>query len=204
MRNPAHPTRELLIATTVDMLDSRDVDHLNINEVLQVSGISKGSMYHHFTDFSDLINAALVRRFGRGVDTDIARINEGFANTSSAEQFLDVVEQLSVQIHTPERANARAERAAILARARQNDALCEALAAEQHRLTMSLADLIEEAQRRGWATKDVDPVATATFLQAFTLGQMVNDVLVKSTEFDSMDYSAWHSLVHRVITSLRA
>jgi AcrR family transcriptional regulator len=204
MRNPAHPTRELLIATTVDMLDSRDVDHLNINEVLQVSGISKGSMYHHFTDFNDLINAALVRRFGRGVDTDIARINEGFANTSSAEQFLDVVEQLSVQIHTPERANARAERAAILARARQNDALCEALAAEQHRLTMSLADLIEEAQRRGWATKDVDPVATATFLQAFTLGQMVNDVLVKSTEFDSMDYSAWHSLVHRVITSLRA
>jgi AcrR family transcriptional regulator len=204
MRNPAHPTRELLIATTVDMLDSRDVDHLNINEVLQVSGVSKGSMYHHFTDFNDLINTALVRRFSRGVDFDIAQIHEVIKTTSSAQELFDVVEQLSVQIHTPERAQARAERAAILARARQNDALCEALAAEQYRLTTSLAGLIGEAQRRGWVTEDVDPMATATFLQAFTLGQLVNDVLVKSTELPSMDYAAWHTLVHRMITALRA
>jgi AcrR family transcriptional regulator len=204
MRNPAHPTRELLIATTVDMLDSRDVDHLNINEVLHTSGISKGSMYHHFSDFNDLINTALVRRFSRGVEADIAQILQIITTATSAQDFFGLLERLSLQVHTPQRADVRAERAAILARARQNDALCEALAAEQYRLTTTLADLISTAQMRGWVTEDVDPIATATFFQAFTLGQLVNDVLVKSTELPSMDYTAWHTLVQRMITALRA
>ncbi len=203
MRNLAHPTRERLVDTTVQMLDSRDIDELNINEVLETSGISKGSMYHHFEDFDDLIDAALVRRFTRGVDSDIAQISNLLTANRTAAQFFSAIEEFTTQVHTPERSDRRVERAAVLSRAHQHEALRAALAREQYRLTTALADIIREAQERGWVVAEIDAVAFATFVQAFTLGQIVNDILVESAEETSMDFDAWHSLVHRVITSVR-
>lgn len=199
MRNPHHPTREKLIDTAVAMLDDRDVDQLNVNEVLEVSGISKGSMYHHFTDFDDLINTALVRRFSRGVDEDLAYLTEVITTTQTSQQFFAALDHLNEQVQTPKRADIRAERAMMLARARQHDDLLVALGAEQQRLTTAFADLFREAQSRGWFAADVDPVAFATFIQAFTLGQIINDVAP-----ESMDYSAWQSLIQQVLLSLRA
>lgn len=203
VRNPDHPTRERLIDATVQMLDSRDIDQLNVNEVLETSGISKGSMYHHFEDFNGLINAALVRRFTRGVDADIAQLSQLLVAKRTPAEFFSAIEEVTTQVHTLERRDRRAERAAVFSRAHQQEALRAALAREQYRLTTVLADIIRGAQERGWVVAEVDPVAFATFLQAFTLGQIVNDILVESLEGNSMDYGAWHTLVHRVITSVR-
>jgi AcrR family transcriptional regulator len=199
MRNPAHPTRERLIDTAVAMLDDRDVEQLNVNEVLEISGISKGSMYHHFTDFDDLINAALVRRFSRGVDADLVQLGAILTSSRSAKQLFAALDHVNEQVQSPKRADARAERAMMLARARQHDDLRAALGAEQARLTGAFADLFSDAQNKGWFARDVDPVAFATFVQAFTLGQIINDVVD-----ESMDYGAWQKIVHRVLISLRA
>lgn len=198
MRNPAHPTRERLIDTVVVMLDDRDVSQLNVNEVLDISGISKGSMYHHFADFDDLINAALVRRFSRGVDADLVHLGDILATTRTAKQFFTALDHFNEQIHTPKRADVRAERAAMLARARQHEELREALGVEQARLTSAFADLFREAQSKEWFSKDVDPTAFAVFIQAFTLGQIINDVTP-----ESMDYRAWQKLIRQVLHSLR-
>ena len=199
MRDPAHPTRERLIDTTVKMLDDRDVEQLNVNEVLEVSGISKGSMYHHFEDFDDLINAALVRRFSRNVDADLEQLGDILTSSRTAKQFFTALDHINEQVQSPKRADTRAERAMMLARARQHDDLRQALGAEQTRLTTAFADLISEAQNKGWFSRDVDPVAFATFIQAFTLGQIINDVVP-----ESMDYQAWQKLIHTVLISLRA
>lgn len=198
MRNPAHPTRERLIDTTVSMLDDRDIEQLNVNEVLEVSGISKGSMYHHFEDFDDLINAALVRRFARGVDEDLVQLGDILTSSRSAKQFFAALDHVNEQVQSPKRADVRAERAMMLARARQHDDLREALGVEQARLTSAFADLFAEAQNKGWFATDVDPVAFATFVQAYTLGQIINDVLP-----DSMNYAAWNHLIQRLLRSLR-
>ena len=199
MRNPAHPTRERLIDTAVAMLDDRDVEQLNVNEVLEISGISKGSMYHHFTDFDDLINAALVRRFSRGVDADLEQLGDILTSSKSAKQFFAALDHVNEQVQSPKRADTRAERAMMLARARQHDDLREALGAEQARLTSAFADLFTEAQNKGWFAKDVDPEAFAVFIQAFTLGQLINDVMP-----ETMDYDAWRKLIQRVLISLRS
>ena len=198
MRNPHHPTREKLIDTAVRMLDDRDVDQLNVNEVLETSGISKGSMYHHFEDFDDLINTALVRRFSRGVDEDLVQLTEILTTTRTANQFFAAIDHLNEQVQTPKRADARAERAMMLARAHQHDDLRIALGVEQQRLTTAFADLFCEAQNKGWFSAQVDPVAFATFIQAFTLGQIINDVVP-----ETMDYGAWRKLIHTVLISLR-
>jgi AcrR family transcriptional regulator len=198
VRSASHPTRERLIETTVAMLDDRDVDQLNVNEVLEISGISKGSMYHHFEDFDDLINVALVRRFSRGVDADLQDLTDIVTRTRTAKQLFAALDHLNEQVQTPKRADFRAERARMLSRAHQHPELREALGAEQARLTSAFADLIREGQARGWIAADIDPIAFGTFIQAFTLGQLINDVAP-----ESMDYREWHRLIHRVVQSLR-
>lgn len=199
MRNPSHPTRERLIDTAVKMLDDRDIDQLNVNEVLEVSGISKGSMYHHFEDFDDLINAALVRRFTRGVDQDLAQITDMLTSARTSKQFFDALDHLNEQVQSPKRVESRVERATMLARAHYHENFKAALGAEQERLTSAFADLFREAQSKGWFAADVDPVAFATFIQAFTLGQLINDMSTTS-----MDYDAWRGLIHNILRSLRA
>ena len=41
-----HPTKETLIATVVAMLDEKALEDIRSEDVLEVSGISKGSLYH--------------------------------------------------------------------------------------------------------------------------------------------------------------
>ena len=57
-----------MIETVVNLLQTQSVDEINSDQVLEISGISKGSMYHHFEDFSDLIEHAQVARFASFVD----------------------------------------------------------------------------------------------------------------------------------------
>jgi CDGSH-type Zn-finger protein len=67
-----HPTKEELIKycrwfcwilLTLDEITSENV--------LDISGISRGSLYHHFEDFSELLELAQVRRFASYVNKSI-------------------------------------------------------------------------------------------------------------------------------------
>jgi hypothetical protein len=60
-------------------------------------------------------------------------------------------------------------------------------------LTDALADLVREAQAKGWITADVSARGIAVFIQAYTLGQIVNDV----TD-DSVPYEEWTALIDHV------
>jgi len=46
----------------------------------------------------------------------------------------------------------------------------------QQELTDALTDLIREAQERGFYKKNLDPKAIAVFIQAYTLGKVIDDV----------------------------
>ena len=57
MVRPTHPTRVRLIDTMVEMLQTTPASAITTEAVLETSGISRSSLYHHFADFSDLIEA---------------------------------------------------------------------------------------------------------------------------------------------------
>lgn len=190
-----HPTRERLVTTLVSMLDENPPEKWHVDDVLLRSGISKGSMYYHFEDFSDLIEAALVRRFSQHVDAHIEWISTLLATADSRDTFFDGLHQLTVVTQGDDRAAIRLERARVLGMAAHNERLRAVLAHEQGRLTGALTDLVREAQAKGWLSIDVDPCAVAVFIQAYTLGQIVNDV----TD-DEMSRDAWVMLIDRIVT----
>jgi AcrR family transcriptional regulator len=189
-----HPTRERLLLTTVDLMDTENPEKVGVEMVLEKSGISKGSLYHHFEDFPALIEAALVYRFHRVVDNSIALISNTVAASTSREEFFAGMEKVTAVTHSREMTAIRFERARALGHAGASPRFKEALGIEQQRLTHAFADLVREAQSQGWVSLDLDPMATAVFIQAYTIGKLIDEVTA-----EPVDEQAWLKLIHRMV-----
>lgn len=174
-----HPTKQLLLETAVSLIDEFGPQGFTVDNLLDASKISKGSLYHHFEDFHDVIEQAQVSRFARFVDEDIQVLTALLTSAGSREELGQRFAQVVMSSAAPGRAEARADRASIVGLSRHSKKFADALAIEQQRLTDSLADVAREMQERGWINSDLDVVALATFVQAYSLGAVLNDVTEK-------------------------
>ena len=192
-----HPTKSHLIATTVSLIDEFGPQGFTVDQLLDNSKISKGSLYHHFEDFNDVIIAAQVERFAQYVEEDIAGVTQVLLAATSREDLLKRLDTVSLIAHSPERAKRRGDRMEILSSARHSEKMKLALGPVQARLTASFADLIREMQSRQWVTKEISPEAVAVFIQAYSLGLVVNDA-----SSDHIDMAKWHQLISHMLRTL--
>lgn len=189
-----HPTRAMFIDLAVAELEDHLPEEVTIGSILAASGLTKGALYHHFTDFAELIEAALVVRFTRYVDENIAALTAMAESVNSREEVLAAMAAVTAQTQDPGRKSIRFARAHVLTLASRNPRLADSLAAEQLRMTDALADLISVAQQRGWFNTDFDPRAGAVLIQAYTLGRIVDDITT-----EPVDSAAWEQLIGRLI-----
>lgn len=171
-----HPTKQKLIDTALELLKEHPAADITSEQVLQISGISSGSLYHHFRDFPDLIDHALVARFAKYVDRSIELITNALVSSRTKEEYRAAIHGVTVATQGEGALQIRSDRVEIMAQAVRRPALRELLAEEQQRLTGALADLVRESQHRGWAKETVDPNTVAVFIQAYTVGFLVNDL----------------------------
>jgi AcrR family transcriptional regulator len=168
------------------MLEQQHANDILVDNVLAASGISRGSLYHHFGDFSSLVEATLLRRFAENVESDVQAMESVTERASTKEEYWMHILKLSAETQIPERAQKRAERALIISMAAKDEKFGAALAIEQERLTAAMADTIGRAQIRGWVTPDIDRRAIAVFIQAYSLGRSVDDI--SSTQITQDDW----------------
>lgn len=190
-------TRDRLVRIVLDLSDTRPIDEIKVDEVLSESGISTGSLYHHFDDFSHLIETAMVARY-----IEMLRAGEMFIQSAldEAETFEDIKSRIAVisgmyaRLNTPE---TRFERARILARAERHERLRKALGEAQEEYTDSLAAMFERAQGEGgWINPELNPRALAVLVQAYTFGRLVDDITP-----NSMDQKDWIALIQEIFAS---
>lgn len=193
----SHPTKELLIETAVQLIDEFGPQGFTVDVLLEKSKISKGSLYHHFTDFGDVIEQAQVARFGRSVDEDAEQLVALLMSSTSLDDMFSKIHLLVSNATGESRAKVRLDRAAVIGGARHSEKFAQALSVEQQRLTDAFADLIHELQNRGWISQQVDPRAAGTFIQAYSLGYVLNDITASPISSD-----AWTQIVESVIRSL--
>ena len=193
-----HPTAVKLLDTVSAMLDGENPNEIFVDDVLLVSGVSRGSLYHHFGDYPSLVRATLLRRFSANVDADSQAMMAIAERATSKDDYWNRIRTLSAATQVPERAPVRAERARLISLAPSDAEFARALAAEQDRLTNSMGEAVAVAQRKGWVNVNLDPRAIATFLQAYSLGRAVDDVSEKR-----LDNQAWLSVIDTVIASLK-
>lgn len=194
MKRAQHPTRERLIEVTVELLGSKGPGEINVDEVLTASGISKGSLYHHFDDLADLVDEALAFRFAHYVDLSIASIVPILSSVHSREEIFAGIASITEATQSVDfRAN-RLERVQTVGRAARNPHLRELINAEQRRLNGALADLIREAQIQGWFSREFDAMSAAVLIQAYTLGRSLDDITDPH-----LDPKKWTDLIHRLV-----
>jgi AcrR family transcriptional regulator len=194
MPKTTHPTKSSLIECAADLLDKYRFDEITVEMVLDRSGISKGSLYHHFEDIYHLLEGAMIVRYARYVDTNIAALQSLLSTAKTGEEFYLGLSQLSAITQGEGMKRARQERALTIGRAITSPRMSVLLQAEQQRLTDALAQLIQDAQARKLCNAEIESHALAVLMQAWTLGKIVDDL-----SENPVDNDAYLALVNRVI-----
>jgi AcrR family transcriptional regulator len=199
MPRTIHPTKEKLIATMVSLMEEHALSNIQVDDVLRESNISKGSLYHHFENFEDLVESALIARFASSVDISIELVGHVVHDAKSAEEFVKKIIEVTTVTQGRERSKFRLERARVIGLSVNSPNLLRALEQEQDRLTIAMADIVREAQEKGWVSKAFDAKTIAVFIQAYTLGRVIDDVASNYQHIESDD---WNNVVNAAVKSL--
>lgn len=189
-----HPTRVALLDVTKKMIAEHGTDGFTVEMVLSESGISRGSLYHHFDDFPDLVESALIELNRTYVDGSIEVMARALGSATTKEEFLDGVRKVTEFQHSSERLKVRLDRVRMIALCFDSPTFRDKFGEAQADFVDALTDIVHDAQERGWARTDFDPKALATFMSAYNIGLTLNDV-----SSDPVSAETWNSLVRDVI-----
>ncbi len=192
-----HPTKQILIDTAVGLLDELPMEKVTSDLVLETSKISKGSLYHHFPDYGHLIDEAQAVRFARYVDESVSVIAGILLKATTLEEVRANLYQLTEATQSDLRSADRRNRIQLLGLATQRPNLQQLLGREQHRLTTGLADLIREAQERGWVRHEFDPAAISLLIQSYTLGLWLAEMTL-----EGVSNTGWIALINALIDTI--
>lgn len=177
MPQPIHPTKSRLIETTAEILETKFPEDIAVDEILDKSGISKGSLYHHFEDLGELLEAAQVQRYAAWVDRSIGLIVPVLSSVKTRDDIIEGLRVLTKYTQSDEYRVVRFARARTLANSETSPRFQKALSVEQERLTSALEDLVAEAKNKGLYRADLDARVVAVFIQSYTLGKIVDDIV---------------------------
>ncbi len=195
-RNGIHPTKDELIKTVVALLDHLTLDEITSEKVLEISGISRGSLYHHFQDFAELLELAQVRRFSNYVDNSIAVLTEVLTSVETREELVKKLTEVAKVFQTPNLANSRIERLTAISKVMHNPRMAAVLGNEQERLTETIADLYRDLQARGLGNPALQPRTAAVLFQAYSLGRAVDDFTVTHINQENWLYAISLTVEH--------
>ena len=169
-------TRDRILDVVLELLEAGGEVAVRIDDVRDRSGVSIGSIYHHFGHRDGLIVAAQVRRFARFAEAEIAALSDIVERSASVAQFRRALRQLTLHTSSELRVAERWARVAVLASTVGRPELAEEVRAIQTQLTDEFQAHVAQGQVRGFFRADLDPRAVALFVEAYSLGLALNDM----------------------------
>jgi AcrR family transcriptional regulator len=156
----------------------------NIMRVIEESGVSKSSMYHHFGGRDGVISAVEVQRLIDERMANNALLAEILASVSSGEECLDVIEAgLRAASNAAGRKN-RSHRIAVVAAAQHIPLLTESLAEEIRIADVALTEMLNGARDRGLINPTESVEDIARYMATMFIGRSALDTF-ESEEFDA-------------------
>lgn len=175
-KNVEHATHRALIDCGVELAKEFGMYGFTVEQLLTRSGISKGSLYHHFEDFNDLVECVQVRVFTEYVELDISAIQRALEAATDREKFVQLISLITRTAMQPERAVSRIQRARIISATQGRERFAARIAHEQQLLNDQMTRVISVGQERGWVPSHFDAHALALFVQGYAFGLILNDV----------------------------
>lgn len=174
------------IDAAIELLDEQSDDRLRLADVTARSGVSNGSLIHHFGTRGGLVAAALATRFDREA-TDRVRQFDGLAVGSDG--IAPALAQLVAGAGQQERAAARRARFRALSFARDRPELRTALAESFRILEREIGLGLLGVQGDEVLVDGVSSTALAVFAETYAAGRLLDGALVEplpETEWDGL------------------
>lgn len=163
--------------------------------VLKEANVARGTLYLHFDDFSSLMEMVLLSAFSNSVEQNINALRVIIHDAQTKEALITALETLTENSQGPGRKEFRFARLRLIAYTERNPRFAAALAEEQRRLNAKFEELFELIKRKGWLNTSLDIHSVTVFVQAYTLGKVIDDVAQ-----DGMSPDAWNTLIGQVIS----
>ena len=183
---PIHPTAQRLVDTVKEMMKDTPYNNIKSDAVLLRSGISRGPLYHHFTNFDELIQIAQTQIYQDYVGLLFGALMN--ASTSledpmaTREQFANIIRKSQVGNSI----SLQRQRAGIVHNAASTKSFSAKLGVTQESLTQQWIKIYQICIDKGWADPSLDPRTVAILMQSIFFGQVLDDISPVH-----MDLDAW-------------
>lgn len=184
--------RALLDAALADMEATGEAS-IRITKILQESGVTNGSLYHHFGSREGLVQAAIAERFLGSVTKGLAVFASRVSEVTSTEELFNVFREELVRIGSPEVQVQRVHRMTALAAALPRADLLERIIAEQGHYFDGAAEAIGRLQDQGFIRSDIDVRAFSAWFLGLSLSRLLSDIdpdLNPDAEWSQYTYTA--------------
>ena len=196
-RTVEHATHRALIDCGVELAKEFGMYGYTVEQLLTKSGISKGSLYHHFEDFVDLVECVQVRIFTEYVEIDIAAIQRALDAATDRQKFFELISLITRTAVQPQRTESRLQRARIISATEGRERFAARIGEEQKLLNDQMTQVISVGQERGWIVPYLDAHALAIFVQGYAFGLLLNDVAAEKIVSED-----WVAVIDLVIANL--
>ena len=199
---PVRPARKdsraELIDVAIDIIQTQGIDALRIEDVCERVGVSKGSLYWHFSDREGLIREALLEQLYRLGDEQLGVFSDAVDTAATRDEYLVRLAGAFVDPFDKAQVEARWQRLEMITTTRRDPKLAAIMEEIQRRHHRYLTDLMEKAAAKGFLRDDVDPAAIAALVTVIGLGSNILGLLGD----DGPSPHAWQSSLLALINML--
>lgn len=166
-------TYERLIQATIDVIDQRGEAAVRMGEIAAAAGIKQPSIYHFFEDREQLVVAAHRERYRRAVMQALGPFDRSVPKATTKEEFVRFGIEGLRHAFDAERGAVRSVRITLLSKALTDETLMREVNDASFEANRRLAEIVSEAQRRGWVRSDFTAITIATWIRSQIFGRFV-------------------------------
>jgi AcrR family transcriptional regulator len=193
----AKDTVSQVIAEANKSIDTGGESSVRIQEISAKTGVSIGSIYHHFGDRDGLIRATYVHNFASNIQEDIARARRFMERMHSTQEIAEHYDEMIAFLVDHFKHVSADKRSNIIGNTTGRPLLRAALAEVQHGLTEQLTEVMQLLQDRGMLKPHLSPRAAAVMVLGMLHGRIVAEIdtsPVSDSEWNQAMISAFGGL----------
>ena len=170
-------TMETLIKFGVEELQRAGAIDFNLENVLRESGVSRGSLYHHFGSRHGLITHCEAHLLKQTLKTENEGIRLLIESGSSGEELFSLLVMLIRSLGSPAAVEQRSKRIRTLAGSVEDPSLMHLIAESQQKGSQYLVESYQLAVDKGFIKPRIDLPALVYLTQSMFLGRVLVDII---------------------------
>jgi len=156
-------------------------DDFNLDRVLEKSGVSRSSVYHHFGGRHGVIAAVEAKLVEKDIDVNNIGLREFVNVANNAQEILAVIKLEITQGSKQEDKVTRQRRVSTFVAAQRSELLYEVLQSKQRQATEYLCETLQIATSRGLIKPRVPEMGIAQIMLSLLFGRILVDLVGDET-----------------------